>query len=92
MELKECSSELRPFKTAETIEGQTQSVLLYAGLPNYAEKERESAKMNMLDGVAAEAARTAEALTLLEGGDVDADKMEIDSSTKRNVNVRRDRL
>ena len=37
--------------------------------------------MNMLDEVAAEAARTAEALTLLEGGDVDADKMEIDSST-----------
>ena len=36
----------------------------------------------MLDEVAAEAARLAEALTLLEGGDADADNMETDSSTK----------
>ena len=32
--------------------------------------------------MAAEAAKMAEALTLLEGGDADPDNMEIDSSTK----------
>ena len=67
-------------KTAETIESQTQSVRLYAELPNYAEKQREAAKMNMLD-VAAEAARMAEAQTQPEGRDAEADNMEIDSST-----------
>ena len=36
----------------------------------------------MLDEVAAEAARVAEALILLEGCDADADNMEIDSFTK----------
>ena len=50
-------------KTAETIESQTHSVLLYAELPNCAEEQREAAKMNMLDEVAAEAARMAEALS-----------------------------
>ena len=74
--------ELRPLKTAETVESQTQPVLLYAGLPNYAEEQREAARKNMLDEVAAEAARNAEALTLPEGGGADADNLEIDSSTK----------
>ena len=46
----------------------------------------------MLDEVAAEAARMAEALTLPERGDADADNMEIESSTKARVIVQRDRL
>ena len=69
-------------KTVETIESQTQSVFLYAELPNYAEKQREAAKMNMLDEVAAEAARMTEAQTQPEGLDTEVDNMEIDSSTK----------
>ena len=69
-------------KTAETIESQTQSVLLYEELQNYAEKQREAAKKNMFDEVAAEAAGMAEAQTQLEGRDAEADNMEIDSSTK----------
>ena len=74
------------------------SVLLYADLPNYAEEQREAARKNMLDEVAAEAARMAEALTPPEGGDADADNMDIDSSTKVagqqkwRVIVQRDRL
>ena len=72
---------MRPLKTAETIESQTQSVLLY-WLPNNAEEQREATRKNMLDEVAAEAARMAEALSLRDGGDADADNMEMDSSTK----------
>ena len=55
--------------------------LLYAEQPNYAEKQREAAKMNVLDEVAAEAARMAEAQTQPERRDAEVD-MEIDSSTK----------
>ena len=69
-------------KTAETIESLTHSVLLYAELPNFVEKQREAAKMNMLDEVAAKAARMAEAQTQLEGRAAETDNMEIDSSTK----------
>ena len=51
-------------------------------LPNYAEKQRVAANMNMLDEEAAEAARMAEVQTQLVGRDAEADNMEIDSSTK----------
>ena len=50
-------------QTAETIESQTQSVSLHAELPNYAENQRVVAEMSLLDEVAAEAARLAEAQT-----------------------------
>ena len=73
---------MRPFKTAETIESQTQSILLHAGSPNYAEEQWEATRNNMLDEMAADAARMAEEMTLPDGGEANADNMEIDSSTK----------
>ena len=73
---------LRPKKTAETIESQTPSVSLFAELLNYAENQRVVTEMSMLDEVAAEAARLAEAQTQPNGRDADAENMEINSSTQ----------
>ena len=50
-------------KTAGTTECVAQSELSYVELPNYAENQRVLAEMSMLDEVAAEAARLAEAPT-----------------------------
>ena len=50
-------------ETAETIESQTLSGLLYSELPNFAENQRVLAEMSMFDEVAAEATRLAEAQT-----------------------------
>ena len=66
--------------------------MLYAELPNHAEEQREAARKNMLDEVAAEAARMAEALTPPEGSDADADNMRLTHQQKRRVIVQRDRL
>ena len=57
-------------------------VRVYALWPNYAEEQRETARKNMLDEVAAEVARMAEEMMLPDGSDANADNMEIDSSTK----------
>ena len=65
---------------------------MYAGLPNFAEEQWVAARKNILDGVAAEAARMADEMTLPGGGDANADNMEIDSSTKRRVIAQKDRL
>ena len=65
---------------AETIESQTQSASLYAELPNYAENQRVIAEMSMLDEVAAEAARLAEAQTQPARLDTEVDSMEVDAT------------
>ena len=53
---------------------------LYAGLPNNAENQRVVAEMSMLDKVAAEAARLANAHTQPAGLDTEADSMEVDTA------------
>ena len=67
-------------KTAETIESVSQSGSLYAELRNYAENQRVVAAMSMLDEVAAEAARLAEAQTQPAALDTSADSMEVETA------------
>ena len=66
-------------KNSGNHQSQTQSVLLYAELPNFTEKQRETAKMNLLDEVAAEAARLAEAQTQPAGLDAEEDSVEVET-------------
>ena len=77
-------------KTAETIESQTQSVSLYAELPNNAENQRVVAGTSMLDEVAAEAARVANAQTQPAGLHTEVDTMDVVNHHKWLVTASRD--
>ena len=69
-------------KTTETIESLSQQDVLYKNLENYAENQRGTSEMSMLDEVAAEAVALAEMQTQVRDLPTAVDSM--DAETKKN--------
>ena len=68
-------------KTTETIESLSQQDVLYKNLENYAENQRGTSEMSMLDEVAAEAVALAEMQTQV--GDLPTAVDSMDAETKK---------